>query len=105
MPIYEYLLDDGTKVEQIYLAGETAPKVIQLDDGRTGRRVVSVAVIRFDGAFSGGTASRNMVKPDDGREYEPGVKKDIKRKAQYREEKETKERREFLAKELNDYNL
>ena len=55
MPLYEFVADDGSSIEEIYLSYKDAPREITRD-GRKYKRAVSAPQFYFVGAFSGGSS-------------------------------------------------
>lgn len=104
MPIHEYLLPDGSRVEKLFLHGESIPEEIEVDGARC-PKVVSRPVVKFRGSFSGGTSSKHIVHRDDGSVVEPGREKDVQRNRQRKEEKQEEARRKHIENSLAEYAL
>lgn len=106
MPIYEYCEEGRINCEDhIYLVGDEIPQSVK---GK--RRYISAPTIKFVGAFSGGTAQRHIsqrhVEKGSGQKVvEDGMDKDVARNAKERYDKQDKERGEFLASELESYDV
>jgi hypothetical protein len=102
MPIYEYELEDGRRVETILMPWEVrengVPSEIEVD-GVRGRRVATAAAFKMD------DGTMQTLKQKDLMVWEPGVDKDIERNREYRKEKEDAARREAIADTLKDFEL
>jgi hypothetical protein len=98
MPVYEYCNSKGECFDRLFLSWRDAPKDIE---GYT--RQFPNPAVRFKGPFSGST--KNMLHPDDGSVVEAGTKEDTKRKKQYKKAQQEKARRDFLAKQVKEYDV
>ena len=69
--------------------------------------MVSAPVIKFRGPFSGGSTPANVLHEfGPGQQvYEAGMDTDVKRAKKARYDKQDKERKEFIAKELSGLDL
>lgn len=104
MPIHEYILPDGTRTERLFFPGEFIPSEIEVD-GQKAHRTISRTVVRFRGAFSGGTRPAHMTFADDGSVNEAGRDRDIKRRRRELDAKRDKERKEFVAAQVAELTL
>jgi hypothetical protein len=102
MPAYEFCNFRGECFDEIYLSWKDAPKTIVKDTIIYHRQFPNPSV-RFKGPFSGST--KNIVRPDDGSVVEAGTKEDTKKKQRYKKEKQDKARRDFLANEVQNYDV
>ena len=102
MPAYAYCAEDGDCFEEIFLSYKDAPKEYERNGKHYVRQFPNPAVF-FKGPFSG--ATKNILHKDDGRVYEKGTRNDQKNKKKYKEEERDKKRRDFLAKEVQNYDL
>jgi hypothetical protein len=106
MPIHEYCNEERRECEEvIFLHGDEVPEVWH---GK--RRYISAPTIKFVGAFSGGTPQRHIsqrhVEKGSGQKVvEDGMEEDVKRNAAERYKKQDKERSDFIASELESYNV
>jgi hypothetical protein len=98
MPLYSYCNEKGECYDEMFLSWRDAPKEI---DGYV--RQFPNPSVRFKGPFSG--ATKNIARPDDGSFYEKGTKDDQKRKKKYAEEKRDKARKDFLAEQVQTYDV
>jgi hypothetical protein len=107
MPLYEYCNFKGECFDEIYLSWKDAPQSI-VRDTLIYRRQFPAPTVKFKGPFSGGTPRKNILQgayeKDSGQKVmEPGMDKDVKRYKKERKEKQDKERRKFIEKELANY--
>ena len=113
MPIHEYLLPDGTKVERIFYPTEKVPDEIKVrtsdDDGDPvvwiGKKVISRTVVKFATPMSGGTKARDLVHKDDGTYVEPGRLNDVKNRRKELDAQREDARRKVIEESLADYNV
>ncbi len=95
MPIHEYCYEDRKDcIEVLFYVDEKVPQVI---DGK--RRVVSAPAVKIVGALP-----HHNIGPGQ-QVLEAGMDKDVKRAEKARYDKQDKERKEFIAKELSGLDL
>jgi len=103
MPLHEFCNEDRKDcTEVLFMVGDEIPEEVE---GK--RRVVSSPVIKFRGPFSGGSTPSNVLHEfGPGQQvYEAGMDKDVKRAKKARHDKQDKERKQFIEKELSGLNL
>lgn len=106
MPIREYVDEEGTLHERIYLAGEEVPRVIEVEGGRA-YLIVSAPTVRFKGPFSGGTPKRHQVTElPPGHEFvDDGGARRMKEIKKEREAEKKAKRAKFIEEQLRTYDV
>lgn len=104
MPIHEYVLPDGSKVERLFMHGEVVPNEVYFD-GVWGKKTISMPVVKFASPMSGGTTSRDLVHKDDGSVIEAGTREDVKRRKAEKQAKKEADRKQHIASSLASYDV
>jgi hypothetical protein len=109
MPQYEYCNFKGECFDRIFYHWSDAPQTI-VEDSLIYRRQFPAPTVKFVGSFSGGTPQRHIsqghVEKGSGQKVvEDGMDRDVKRKKQERVDKQDRERKEFVASQLETYDV